>query len=142
MAKKKLIHNPWLHNNQPFETVEKKYEGFVYLITDLKTDKKYIGKKSFKSKRKQKKTGKRKTLESDWKTYYSSNEFIKNTAKKEPLRFKREILRLCLTKGETNFHEIEEQFKRDVLKSDTYLNDQILGKYFKSNVLKYQSNNP
>lgn len=141
VIKKQIVHNPWLYNNEPFEMADKKYEGFVYLITDIETGKKYIGKKSFKSKRMQKKTQRRKTLESDWKTYYSSNDFIKNTAKKEPLRFKREILRLCLTKGEINFYEIEEQFKRDVLKSDEYYNFQILGKYFKQNVLEYQKNN-
>lgn len=135
-----MYENPWLFKGGIVENIDKKYVGFVYIITDTITNQKYIGKKSTKCKRKDKKTNRRKTTESDWRTYYSSNEFIKNTAKKDKFRFKREILRLCLTKGETNFFEIEEQFKRDVLKSPEFLNFQILGKYFKKNILNYVKN--
>ena len=35
----------WKYNNQDFTEVPKGMEGFVYLITNLTNDKKYIGKK-------------------------------------------------------------------------------------------------
>ena len=63
----------WIHTPKDI----KKYAGFVYLITNIKTGKKYIGKKFFWSKRtlkplKGKKTKRRVTKESDWKNYYGS----------------------------------------------------------------------
>ena len=40
--------NPWTFNNKPFTSEDiKSYVGFVYLITELDTDKKYIGRKYF-----------------------------------------------------------------------------------------------
>ena len=35
----------WLYNNVPIEDIDSKYVGFVYLITNLVTGKRYIGKK-------------------------------------------------------------------------------------------------
>lgn len=131
-----MYENPWMHNGVAYNG-EGKYYGFVYLITDKETGKKYVGRKYMKTLRKQKKSTRRKSAESDWRDYYSSNEFIKNIAKVEPLRFSREILHLCETKGKTNFLEVEEQFCRKVLWSDDYLNDNINGKWYKENVKKY-----
>lgn len=130
--------NPWLYKNSVFtsDMIGKNF-GFVYLITDRDTGKKYIGRKYFWAMRTAKgKTRKSKT-ESDWKKYYSSNIEIKETAKKNPEKYIREILRLCEGKGETNYMEIHEQFHRNVLASDEYLNDNINGKWFKKNVMKY-----
>ena len=135
-----MYQNPWTYHNCPYlgEDVDD-FEGFVYLITDTTTGKLYIGKKFFWSTRKVKGASRRSTKESDWRSYYSSNDYIKSTAKKDPLRFKREILHLCKSKGEVNFLEIEEQFKREVLRSENYYNDSIQGKFYKHNVMKYQS---
>jgi hypothetical protein len=130
--------NPWLYNNEPYNGHDvKSYFGFVYLITDLMTNRKYIGRKYFWSLKKIKGKVKKSRVESDWRDYYSSNDFIKNEAKKDPLRFKREILHLCESKGKTNFFEIHEQFLRKVLFSEEYYNDQINGKWFKTNIMKY-----
>ena len=130
--------NPWLYNNEPYNGHDvKSYFGFVYLITDLMTNRKYIGRKYFWSLKKIKGKVKKSRIESDWRDYYSSNDFIKNEAKKDPLRFKREILHLCESKGKTNFFEIHEQFLREVLFSEEYYNDQINGKWFKTNIMKY-----
>lgn len=132
-------HNPWLYNSEPFHGSEKKYYGFVYLITDLATGKLYIGRKYFWQLRKTKGKTKRQRSESDWRDYYSSNDWINDQIKKGRAKetFKREILHLCKSKGETNFLEIEEQFKREVLRDPSYLNDQINGKWYKVNVMKY-----
>jgi hypothetical protein len=81
----------------------------------------------------------RTSFESDWESYYSSHEGIKSQAKLTPERYEREILHLCRTRGETNWKEVEEIIKRDALWSEEYLNDNLLGKYFRKNVAKYYS---
>ena len=133
-----MYNNPWLFEGSPLLAVTKGMYGFVYLITDTVTGKKYIGRKYFWTMRAQK-TGRKKRAESDWKKYYSSNDWINQQLKqgRDPNTFTREILHLCESKGKANFLEIDEQFKRDVLKRDDYLNDQINGKWFKKNVIKY-----
>lgn len=129
--------NPWFFKGEPVNEFPKGTEGFVYLITDIWTGKKYVGRKYTKTLRKVKGSTRRKSADSDWQKYYSSNDFIKKAAKTDPKRFKREILRICKTKGECNYFEVAEQFKRDVLSSEDYLNDNINGKYYKENVMKY-----
>ena len=53
----------WLYNDQEFtEDMIGDNVGFVYLITNLQNGRKYIGKKTFWFKRKDKKTGKRISL--------------------------------------------------------------------------------
>lgn len=135
-----MYDNPWLFNDVPLSDVPKGMYGFVYLISDTISGKKYIGRKYFWTSRMQK-TGRKKRAESDWKKYYSSNDWINQQLKqgRDPQTFVRQILYLCPSKGETNYLEIDEQFKRDVLRDPLYLNDNINGKWFKKNVSKYQS---
>jgi len=105
------------------------YFGYVYLITDLHNDKKYIGKKWFWNTRKRPplkgKTRKRTVRsESDWMDYYGSSDEVRLLVEQSGReRFKREILRLCMTKGECTYWEAKLQFERDVLlKPDEYYN--------------------
>jgi hypothetical protein len=80
----------------------------------------------------------RSRIESDWRDYYGSSEVLKNLINlSEPEKFTREILSLHKTKGEMNYTEIKEQFQRNVLESEEYINDNINGKYFKSRVNKW-----
>ena len=37
--------SPWLYNNEPITLIEDGVIGFIYLITQISTGKKYIGKK-------------------------------------------------------------------------------------------------
>ena len=121
----------WKYNNQDFVEAPKGMEGFVYLITNLTNNKKYIGKKNFWATRKlpplkgqkRKRTVKK---ESDWKTYHGSSEAVKLLVEQSGTeRFKREIIRLCKSKGEMSYYEAKEQFDRDVLLSDEYYNEFI-----------------
>lgn len=102
--------------------------GFVYLITNRATGKKYIGKKFFWSKKtlpitKTRKRRKRLLVESDWKTYYGSNKHLNEDVQKQGEEmFYREILHLCKTKGECAYLEAKEQFDRGVLLTDDYYN--------------------
>mgnify|MGYP003350986955 CR=1 FL=1 len=103
--------------------------GFVYVITNLITNKKYIGKKFFYSSKTKQVKGKKKRFKvsSDWQTYYGSNEELKKDViihGKE--NFKREILHLCLTKGTTGYLEAKEQFLNCVLENENYYNTWIM----------------
>lgn len=125
--------NPWLFDEKPFTSIDigKSY-GFVYLITDKVTGKMYIGRKYFWSMRKKKGATKRKREESDWKDYYGSADEIKALVKEFGQdRFNRQILSVHSTKGDVNYSEVREQFRRDVLEKDEYINANINGKWFR-----------
>jgi hypothetical protein len=120
----------WLHKGNEFLAPSESDYGFVYIITNLQTNKQYIGKKLFWHKKTKMLKGKRKRFlaESDWKSYYGSSkelqEDIKNIGQDA---FKREILHLCSSKGECSYLEAKEQFDRSVLfNSDLYYNDWII----------------
>jgi len=102
--------------------------GFVYLITNTVSNKKYIGKKlmitTLKRKPLKGKTKKRhEKIETDWKIYTSSsnelNSDIKNIGKD---KFKFEILKFCSSKSALAYYEAKEQFDREVLLKEDYYN--------------------
>lgn len=110
----------WYYNNQPVEEIDPKYLAFVYLITNITNDKKYIGLKTTKSKKTKQVKGKKKrfTVESDWRDYWSSSLELKTDIEllgKDS--FKREILYYCLNKGTANYLEAREQFDKRVLEN-------------------------
>ena len=124
--------NPWFFDGKPFTDDDiGEFYGFVYLIYNTVSGKKYIGRKYFYSKRKLKKKDKRRTTSfSDWKEYYgSSKELQKELEIYGPDVFERDILSLHITKGDVNISEVKEQFRRNVLEDDTYLNANINGKW-------------
>ena len=121
----------WFYGGIPYEPTPEELEtlvGFVYIITEKPTDKKYIGKKLFWSARtKPPKKGKTKKtryrIESNWKSYYSSNKEINEKVDtKGGKQYNREILRLCHSKGECSYWEAKLQFDNDVLLRDDFYN--------------------
>ena len=125
----------WYFNGEVFNEASKDYEGFVYLITNLENGMKYIGKKHFWERRKNPKTGRRQTKESDWKNYFGSCDQLKEDVKILGAdKFKREILYLCPHKKSMSYYETYEQFKRNVLLDETYYNTNIEGKFYSSEV--------
>lgn len=123
----------WKYNNQDLNEIPENMEGFVYLITNLTNNKKYIGKKHFWTRQKDRKTGRRKTKESNWKSYFSSCDELKSDLKiLGENKFLKEILYLCPHKKSMSYYESYEQFKRNVLLSDNYYNTNIEGKFFTS----------
>jgi hypothetical protein len=104
------------------------YVGFVYIITNQINNRKYIGKKNFYFSKTKQVKGKKKRfkVESDWLEYYgSSTELSADVEKLGKENFKREILRLCKSKGEFSYFEAKEQFARNVLESEEYYNSWI-----------------
>jgi len=119
----------WYYNDVLFEEIPEGIVGYVYLITNLLNNRKYIGKKNFYfSKTKQVKGKKKKfKVESDWKTYFGSNkELCADVEKFGKENFKREILRLCKSKGEFGYFEAKMQFENNVLESDEWYNSYIM----------------
>ena len=121
----------WYYNNKIVEELPEGTVGFVYLITNLTNNRKYIGKKLAQFKRtkpplKGRKNKRRSTVESDWREYYgSSDELSADVAELGPQSFKREILFYCTSKSELSYVEAREQFTHKVLESDEYYNGHI-----------------
>lgn len=118
----------WIYKNKVFEEVPANAYGYVYLITNNLTGRKYIGKKLFWFRKTKVVKGKKKRLkvESDWRDYWSSSDEVKSDVKTiGEINFTREILHICQNKGTCNYLEAKEQMIRGVLESDLYYNAQI-----------------
>ena len=104
-----------------------KYQGYVYIITEIDTGMLYIGKKNFwkKIKRKPLKGKKRRRIsivESDWKTYNSSNKILQEKIELDPSNYEKNIIELCSSKQDMAIYETAHQIK-------AYLNGEW-GQYF------------
>lgn len=132
----------WQFNGQVVSELPETCVGFVYLITNLTNNKKYIGKKLAQFKKTKPplkgKKRKRKTLvESDWRTYWGSSEHLNaDVAQLGEENFTREILYYCESKGELSYLEAKEQFDRGVLETDEYYNGIINVRVGSSNILR------
>jgi hypothetical protein len=141
----------WYYKGEPVEEIDPKYAGFVYLITNLVTGKKYIGKKlskfsktstktvTLKNGTKKKKKIRSKT-ESDWKTYWSSSkEVIEDVKTLGEDKFLREILMFCLSKGTASYYEAKLQMQHEVLEHpDLWYNGIVNCRVHRSHI-KYES---
>jgi hypothetical protein len=141
----------WLYNKKEMESISdfpNDTHGFVYRIIHKPTGKIYIGRKILQNTTKVK-LGKKElkelagvvgrrpsykmaVKESNWKTYWGSNKFLKDLYKIEPKEnFEREILICAPTKKLLTYYELKYQILYEVLeKPDEFFNDNILGKFF------------
>ena len=144
MAKAGVYENPWIYEGEPFTTDDIGDQfGFVYLITNLQSGKKYIGRKYFWQKRKPRGGKRRVTTESDWKRYYGSSDELKADRKLLGNQlFKREIISTHPTGGKVNFEETRQLFLNNVLTESltdgtpAYYNSNILGRYYRKDYYK------
>ena len=127
----------WFFQDTPVEKLPEDCIGFVYLITNNLSGRKYIGKKLAKfaktttkivklknGAKKKKKI--RSKVDSDWREYYgSSTELSADITALGTENFTREILYYCKSKAECSYIEAREQFNRKVLESADYYNGQI-----------------
>ena len=137
----------WLYQNQPVETLPEDCVGFVYLITNITNQRKYIGKKLAKFSKTTQKTVKLKNgnkkkkkirtkVDSDWRDYYgSSPELTRDVESLGKDNFSREILFFCKSKSECSYIEAREQFSRRVLESAEYYNGHIQVRVHGSHIL-------
>ena len=127
----------WLFEGQTVEELPEDCVGYVYLITNNVSGRKYIGKKlakfaktTYKVVKLKNGTKKRKKIrskvDSDWLTYYGSNhELNKDVEQLGAENFTREILFFCKSKAECSYIEAREQFNYKVLESDDWYNGHI-----------------
>jgi hypothetical protein len=117
----------WIYDGQPVKAADlDKYTGFVYTIKNLKTGRRYIGKKLLKHRKtKQVKGKKKRTLvESDWREYYGSNkQLLEDVEKLGEKNFERTILKWCSTKGAASYWELYYQMTSHVLFDENYYNE-------------------
>ena len=137
----------WLFQNAPVEELPEDCVGFVYLITNNLSGKKYIGKKLAKFAKTTYKTVKlkngtkkkkkiRSKIDSDWREYYGSNDQLnKDVQLHGTENFTREILYYCKSKAECSYIEAREQFTHRVLESTDYYNGQISVRVHGSHIL-------
>lgn len=126
--------------------------GFVYKITNLNNGKWYIGKKNLYFERTKKlgkkelanlevkrgkKPSKKKVItESDWMIYYGSEPVLKQDVKSlGEACFQREILELCFNKKHLTYCEVKWQILENALESELSYNSNILGKFFKKDMI-------
>ena len=126
----------WLYEGKEF-VLEGDWYGFVYLIENLVTGKKYIGRKYLTKAGYKTVKGKRKKIrvESDWDDYYGSSPALKADIDyfgKDS--FKRTILRLCKSRGECNYFETKYIFDNDAILDPNYYNNWVSCKIQASHV--------
>jgi len=132
----------WIYQGKQIDDLPEGCEAFVYLITNKKSGKKYVGKKLAKFKTtkpplKGKKNKRRGTKESDWREYWGSSDHLKeDVAILGEDQFTREILYYCASRGIASYLEAREQFEREVLLSDDYYNGIINVRVGGSKILK------
>ena len=141
--------NNWIYKNQEItieniESIGINPIGFVYLITNKISNKKYVGRKLIKKTvirtidKKRKKTT---ILDNKFIDYYSSSsELQKDVENLKKDNFIREILHFCHSKVELNYLEEKEQYSRSVLEDENYYNNNIRSKYYKKIILNKVKN--
>jgi hypothetical protein len=135
----------WLYKEEVIDSIEKMPKntfGFIYEVCYIPTNEKYLGKKvlQFNKKLPPLKGFKRKrkvVVESDWQTYYGSHQKIKNLLKEgKQDNFKRIILEFAFNKKYLTYLETKYLFSNHVLENTEYINDNILGKFFRKDLVE------
>ena len=132
----------WTYKGKEVKEIPDDIEGFVYIITNLTNNKKYIGKKLAKFKTtkpplKGRKNKRRGHKESDWRDYWGSSDKLNEDVQALGTEnFSREILYYCNSRGLMSYLEAREQFERRVLESDDYYNGIINVRVGGSKILK------
>jgi len=136
----------WTFQNTVINELPEDCVGFVYLITNNVTGRKYIGKKLAKFSKTTYKTVKlkngtkkkkkiRSKIDSNWQDYWSSSdELKKDIVALGQENFTREILFYCKSKAECSYIELKEQVLRGVLESNDYYNGHVQARIHKSHI--------
>jgi hypothetical protein len=136
----------WYYLNTEVKELPENIVGFVYQITNLTNNRKYIGKKlanfsktktrTVKLKSGEKKKKKIRTKEeSDWRDYWSSSEELKKDVDElGKQNFRRDILHFCNSKGMLSYMELKEQVDNRVLERNDFYNGIIQVRIHKNHI--------
>lgn len=129
----------WTYNNAPVtQELLDDHWGFVYVIRNKVSGRRYVGKKFFTKAGYRTVKGKRKKirLASDWETYYGSNKvLLEDVEKLGADQFERYIIRLCKNKSECTYWETHFIFQFEALLSDRWYNEWVSCKISKKHVM-------
>lgn len=138
----------WIYKGEVFNDskIPEEAIGFIYEMEAIIDGKavRYVGKKNFYSTTKKKfgvkalanmedKRAKKYTIQvkANYQNYYSSNKVLQDVHK-AGIIIKRFMVRICFSKTELTYHETKFQFVREVLEKEEYLNQNILGRFYKT----------
>ena len=138
----------WVYKGEVFNDskIPEEALGFIYEMEAIIDGKavRYVGKKNFYSTTKKKfgvkalanmedKRARKYTIQvkTNYQNYYSSNKVLQD-AHKAGVIIKRFMVRICFSKTELTYHETKFQFVREVLEKEEYLNQNILGRFYKT----------
>jgi len=134
----------WLYKGEVIGSIEempKNTFGFIYEATYILTKEKYLGKKVLFFNRtlpplKGAKRKRKVVKESDWQTYYGSHIKIKQLLLEGKQKdFLREKIEFAFNKKHLTNIETKYQFCNNVLENTEYINDNILGKFFRKDLV-------
>jgi hypothetical protein len=133
--------HPWTYQNKVINSIDDipdatKVMGFIYLMTNINSGKKYIGRKILWSTRTKTVAGKKKKskVESDWKDYCSSSPIILKEIEDagHANHFTREILAYVSSKGMLAAGEEFALYASGALEQDCYYNNNIRSKIYRT----------
>ena len=136
----------WIYQGEPHIEVPEGALGFIYIITNLSNNRRYLGKKKFWNKKtsiktvtlkngNKKKKKIRSLIPSDWIDYWSSStELQADVEKLGKDTFTREIIHLCKSDGVMTYLETKEIFTRECLESDMWYNGWVMCRVRKDHI--------
>lgn len=129
----------WLYRGKEITSIDEipidNSIGFIYIITQISTGRRYLGKKLLTKASSKIVKGKKKKcrVASDWLTYWSSSPKIKEWIKESGTSdFTREILLFVSSKGMLAYGEEMSLYLIGALESDQWINDNIRSKVYRS----------
>ncbi len=130
----------WLYQNKVLteENIPVGAIGFIYLITNLKDGKKYIGKKLLTMAATKQVNGRKKKTrkQSNWVNYWSSCDELKADVKLlGEDNFTREVLVFTFTLSTHTYLENKYLYVNEVLESNQWYNSNISAKIYKKNII-------
>jgi hypothetical protein len=128
----------WTYNGEPFTDPGDAF-GFIYMMTCISNEKRYIGRKLFTAAAHRQVKGKKKKYRKDsgWKDYWSSSDEVKaDVSRYGKDMFTRVILYLCHSKSEMTYLENYAIFTHHALIRTDYYNQWLTARVRKSNLLK------
>lgn len=129
--------NEWKFKGGPLkdDDIPTNAVGFIYIITQVSTGKRYIGRKLLTAAATKTVNGKKKKVrkQSDWKDYWSSSPKIKQWIEESGTSdFTKEILIFVSSKGMLAYAEEFALYSVGALETDGWLNDNIRSKIYRS----------
>jgi hypothetical protein len=128
----------WTYNNESVsdEVIGDAY-GFVYIIENLQTKRRYIGRKYLTKAAYKTVKGKRKKIRkaSAWETYWGSNKVLLEDVKTlGEVNFTRTIMKFGRNRSECSYWETHYIFSLGALLSDAFYNEWVTCKISKRNI--------